>query len=224
MDGRLDWVTTSRDSPERASLLGSLAAVSCQSLAPLLGSAFDACENVFLELANNASSTYDEQRLLEFRRELSAKKSAVMADFAARITTELTRLRQPEPGDAAALELVAQEQIERQLLVSGGVSRVRNEWRSALEQLHERMLAIAPRDFSAQDNPLEHMVRLVQAHGWFVTALALLLGAPAVTHAANELSVSQTLVQFPDTAVGSTSSSIDWSAGFQVETSASRTR
>ena len=41
-----------------------------------------------------------------------------------------------------------------------------------------------------------------------VTALALLLGAPAVTHAANELSVSQTLVQFPDTAVGSTSSSI----------------
>ena len=155
MDGRLDWVTTSRDSPERASLLGSLAAVSCQSLAPLLGSAFDACENVFLELANNASSTYDEQRLLEFRRELSAKKSAVMADFAARITTEFTRLRQPEPGDAAALELVAQEQIERQLLVSGGVSRVRNEWRSALEQLHERMLAIAPRDFSAQDNPLD---------------------------------------------------------------------
>ncbi len=159
MDGRLDWVATSRDSPERASLLGSLAAASCQSLAPLLGSAFGACENVFLELANNASSTYDEQRLLEFRRELSAKKSAVMADFAARITTELTRLRQPEldgaPGDAAALELVAQEQIERQLLVSGGVSRVRNEWRSALEQLHERMLAIAPRDFSAQDNPLD---------------------------------------------------------------------
>ena len=159
MDGRLDWVATSRDSPERASLLGSLAAASCQSLAPLLERTFGACENVFLELANNASSTYDEQRLLEFRRELSAKKSAVMADFAARITSEFTRLRQPEldgaPGDAAALELVAQEQIERQLLVSGGVARVRNEWRSALEQLHERMLAIAPRDFRAQDNPLD---------------------------------------------------------------------
>ena len=63
MDGRLDWVATSRDSPERASLLGSLAAASCQSLAPLLERTFGACENVFLELANNASSTYDEQRL-----------------------------------------------------------------------------------------------------------------------------------------------------------------
>ncbi len=34
-------------------------------------------------------------------------------------------------------------------------ARVRNEWRTALEQLHERMLAIAPREFSAQDNPLD---------------------------------------------------------------------
>jgi hypothetical protein len=159
MDGRLDWTATSRDSPERSSLLGSLAALSCEALAPLLERTFGACETVFLELANNASSTYDEQRLLEFRRALSAKKSAVMADFAARITTEFTRLRQPElgdpPGDAAALELVAQEQIEKQLLVSGGVARVRSEWRTALEQLHERMLAIAPRDFRAQDNPLD---------------------------------------------------------------------
>lgn len=159
MDGRLDWTATSREAPERSSLLGSLAALSCEALAPLLESTFGACETVFLELANNASSTYDEQRLLEFRRALSAKKSAVMADFAARITTEVTRLRQPEPGDpprdAQALELVAQEQIEKQLLVSGGVARVRNEWRTALEQLHERMLAVAPRDFSPQDNPLD---------------------------------------------------------------------
>ncbi len=159
MDGRLDWTASSRESPERSSLLGSLAALSCEALAPLLESTFGACETVFLELANTASSTYDEQRLLEFRRVLSAKKSAVMADFAARITTEFTRLRQPEPGDppgdAHALELVAQEQIEKQLLVSGGVARVRSEWRTALEQLHERMLAIAPRDFSPQDNPLD---------------------------------------------------------------------
>ncbi|HQY70328.1 MAG TPA: DUF1631 family protein, partial [Pseudomonadales bacterium] len=129
MDGRLDWTASSRESPERSSLLGSLAALSCEALAPLLESTFGACETVFLELANTASSTYDEQRLLEFRRALSAKKSAVMADFAARITTEFTRLRQPEPGeptgDADSLELVAQEQIEKQLLVSGGVSRVR---------------------------------------------------------------------------------------------------
>lgn len=159
MDGRLDRAATSRESPGRSSLLESLAGLSCEALAPLLESAFGACESVFLELANNASSTYDEQRLLEFRRELTSKKSAVMADFAARITTEFTRLRQPEPGeptgDADSLELVAQEQIEKQLLVSGGVSRVRNEWRAALEQLHERMVAIAPREFSTQDNPLD---------------------------------------------------------------------
>ncbi len=159
MDGLLDRVATNRESPGRSSLLGSLAALSCEALAPLLESTFSACETVFLELANNASGTYDEQRLLEFRRELTSRKSAVMADFTARITAEFTRLRQADPGDppsdAGALELVAQEQIEKQLLVAGGVSRVRNEWRAALEQLHERMLAIAPREFSAQDNPLD---------------------------------------------------------------------
>jgi hypothetical protein len=159
MDGRLDWAATNRESPGRSSLLGSLAALSCEALSPLLESTFGACETVFLELANNASSTYDEQRLLEFRRELTSKKSAVMADFAARITADFNRLRQPQCGDppsaAGSLELVAQEQIEKQLLVAGGVSRVRNEWRAALEQLHERMLAIAPREFSTQDNPLD---------------------------------------------------------------------
>jgi Protein of unknown function (DUF1631) len=159
MAGQQDWTATRSGPHGHATLLTTLAGVTCQALSPMLESMFGACERLFVELANSAATTFDEQRLLDFRRELTLKKAAVMREFAARITAEFSHLQHAEAAAARtgadALALVSQEQIEKQLLVAGGVARVRSEWRTALSQLHERMRAIAPLEFGVRDNPLD---------------------------------------------------------------------
>jgi len=159
MAGQSDPVATPAGASPQPALLGTLASLSCEALAPMLEDMFGACEKLLFELARSAAGTYDEQRLLDFRRELARKKAAISTHFVERMMSEFLRFQHPRApaGKAGAetLELVAQEQIEKQLLVAGGVSRARAEWQPVLSQLGERMLALAPSGASEGDNPLD---------------------------------------------------------------------
>lgn len=142
-------------------LLDTLASLLRKTVAPLLDGMFSNCDKTLFDLASGAVGTHDEQRLLDFRRELQHKRSSIAARFVQQLMSGFTRFQRPPPTGAVPgseeLSLVPQEQLERQLLIANGVSRVRNETQLALAHLHERMRKLTPAASGANenDNPLD---------------------------------------------------------------------
>lgn len=148
-------------------LLDTLASLLRKTVAPLLDGMFSNCDKTLFDLASGAVGTHDEQRLLDFRRELQHKRSSIATRFVQQLMSGFSRFQRPPPTDAMPnseeLSLVPQEQLERQLLIANGVSRVRNEAQLALAHLHERMRSLTPTasETSESENPLDpgHIAR-----------------------------------------------------------------
>ncbi len=142
-------------------LLQALAALAREAVLPLLDGMFAACDGMLFDLARTAAGTLDEQRLLDFRRELQRKREAIAARFVAQLTAEFGHFQRPPvvPGAIGIeqLTLVPPEQIERQLFVAGGVTRARSEAHLLLAELHERMRSLSPAaaGVDAAGNPLD---------------------------------------------------------------------
>lgn len=142
-------------------LLDALAQLLRKTMSPLLDGMFSNCDKVLGDLANDAAGTHDEQRLLDFRRELQHKQSSIAARFVQQLMSGFGRLQRPQAGGKAPaaeeLSLVPQEQLERQLLVASSVSRVRNEAQLVLAQLYERLRFLSPAagEMGETDNPLD---------------------------------------------------------------------
>ncbi|HNC70587.1 MAG TPA: DUF1631 family protein, partial [Pseudomonadales bacterium] len=160
MSGRTDGSATERKSSS-AELLQALAVLASQTVTPLLDGMFGACDGALFDLASGAAGTYDEQRLLDFRRELQRKRTTIATRFVEQLMAEFARFQRPtastEQLNIDELTLIPPEQIERQLMVSGGVSRVRGELQLVLADLHERMLALVPSaaEMNEADNPFD---------------------------------------------------------------------
>jgi len=119
----------------RAALLADLAREAGGALAPLLESMFGACDDYFFDLASRAKSNQDQNLYFDSLREIRQKKGRVDR-----------RVRRPHPYLAAGagptggtpkegehtqtgcgdtLELIAKEQIEKDVLVTDMVTRAR---------------------------------------------------------------------------------------------------
>jgi len=160
MNGRTDGSATEVKSSS-AELLQALAVLASKTVAPLLDGMFGACDGALFDLASGAAGTYDEQRLLDFRRELQRKRTTIATRFVEQLMAEFARFQQPSASSERLnideLTLIPPEQIERQLMVSGGVSRVRSELQLMLADLHERMLSLVPSaaEMNEADNPFD---------------------------------------------------------------------
>lgn len=153
--------------PKRGSaLLRSLARLAGDTLPPMLEGLFNACDDFFFDLASRAKSNQDQNLYFESLREIRLKKAAVITEFGNLIAARFAALEMraaPLAGrktaaqepTAESLELVAPEQMEKDVLITGMVSNARVEYQQELFQIQERMLAISPRRFEEQDNPFE---------------------------------------------------------------------
>lgn len=157
---------TKTASQSGAMLMQSLARLAGEALAPAIERALAALEQGVQALARDAEGTQDEQRFLDFLRALRRSRAEVLADAGTRVTAELNSLVQRSADQprrhAETLELVAQEQIEKQVLLAGSVARVRTEHHRPLYQLQQRMQAIVPAPFNEHENPLDP-ARIAQA-------------------------------------------------------------
>ncbi|HMV71560.1 MAG TPA: DUF1631 family protein, partial [Pseudomonadales bacterium] len=94
MSGRTDGSATERKSSS-AELLQALAVLASQTVTPLLDGMFGACDGALFDLASGAAGTYDEQRLLDFRRELQRKRTTIATRFVEQLMAEFARFQRP---------------------------------------------------------------------------------------------------------------------------------
>lgn len=147
------------------SLLGSLARLTADTLPPMLDSMFSACDDNFFDLASRAKSNQEQNLYFESLREIRAQKKRVVEGFASRLaegfarfesrTMQRKRAAGRDQTDLSSIELVAMDQMERDVLVIDMVAKARQEFQQELFQLNQRMLAIVSFRFEPQDNPLD---------------------------------------------------------------------
>jgi len=146
-------------------LVDELAQLSVQWLRASMEKMFSACDDFFFDRASRAKSNQDQNLYFESLREVRLKKLPVVRDFTAAVEasfaqiqqrTAVTQKRGTRDDDRTAdeLELVGQEQMEKDVVVTDMVSKARIEWQQELFQLRERMLQICP-PFEEHDSPFD---------------------------------------------------------------------
>ena len=149
-----------------SSLLGMLSRITVVALTSHLESMFNACDDLFFDLASRAKSNQDQNLYFESLREIRLRKSTIIADVgkivADRFATIDRNARKPAKGQdkhqaprPEDLELITQDQVEKDVLVTDMVSNARLDFQAELYQLHERMLQITPKRFELHANPFD---------------------------------------------------------------------
>jgi hypothetical protein len=158
-------IPTPRPVPARMhALVGELAQIAREGLAPLAERMFGSCDDVFFDLASRAKSNADQNRFFESLREVRLKKARFTAEFLTGVERGFSEIDQravptapkPRPKEMSVtdLDLVPHEQMEKEVLVTDMVSRARTVWQQELFQLHERLQVIcAP--FPDEQDPFD---------------------------------------------------------------------
>jgi hypothetical protein len=149
-----------------AVLLENLTRLTTDTLTPRLEAMFASCDDYFFDLASRAKNNNDQNLYFESLREIRVKKPVVVPDFCRRLSAGFHILAQRSGGSAGvqappiartpeSLELVGNEELEKDVVVIDMVSKARMEWQEELFQLQERIQSIASQSFEEREMPLD---------------------------------------------------------------------
>ncbi len=150
---------------ERSSMLKKLALLGMDCLSPRMDAMFASCDDFFFDLASRAKNNKDQNLYFESLREIRAKKSSVTADFSRRLGESFEAIAhgartanmsdKPSARTPESLQLVGNEELEKDVVIIDMVSKARLEWQEELFQLKERFQSIAERVLDDRDVPLD---------------------------------------------------------------------
>lgn len=146
--------------------LENLTRLTTDTLTPRLEAMFAACDDYFFDLASRAKNNNDQNLYFESLREIRVKKPVVTPDFCRRLSAGFHILAQRSGGSAGiqstpvartpeSLELVGNEELEKDVVIIDMVSKARMEWQEELFQLQERIQSIASQSFEEREMPLD---------------------------------------------------------------------
>ncbi len=146
--------------------LENLTRLTTDTLTPRLEAMFASCDDYFFDLASRAKNNNDQNLYFESLREIRVKKPIVAPDFCRRLSAGFNILAQRSGGSAdtqtapvartsESLELVGNEELEKDVVIIDMVSKARMEWQEELFQLQERIQSIASQSFAEREMPLD---------------------------------------------------------------------
>ncbi len=146
--------------------LENLTRLTTDTLTPRLEAMFASCDDYFFDLASRAKTNNDQNLYFESLREIRVKKPIVAPDFCRRLSAGFNILAQRSGGSAdtqttpvartpESLELVGNEELEKDVVIIDMVSKARMEWQEELFQLQERIQSIASQSFAEREMPLD---------------------------------------------------------------------
>jgi hypothetical protein len=146
-------------------MLENLARLGIDCLSPRIDTMFASCDDFFFDLASRAKNNRDQNLYFESLREIRTKKSDITSDFRARFNVGFLSLPQltgasdgENPRTARtpeSLELVGNEELEKDVVVIDMVSNARQEWQDELFQLKERIQSLAGRRLEDREMPID---------------------------------------------------------------------
>ena len=146
--------------------LENLTRLTTDTLTPRLEAMFASCDDYFFDLASRAKTNNDQNLYFESLREIRVKKPIVAPDFCRRLSAGFNILAKRSGGSAdtqttpvartpESLELVGNEELEKDVVIIDMVSKARMEWQEELFQLQERIQSIASQSFAEREMPLD---------------------------------------------------------------------
>ena len=132
--------------------LENLTRLTTDTLTTRLEAMFASCDDYFFDLASRAKNNNDQNLYFESLREIRVKKPVVAPDFCRRLSAGFHILAQRSGGSAGmqatpvartpeSLELVGNEELEKDVVIIDMVSKARMEWQEELFQLCKHVLS-----------------------------------------------------------------------------------
>jgi Protein of unknown function (DUF1631) len=147
-------------------LLAEIVSRCTTALQVYLRATFDSCDDLFFDLASRAKNSNDQSLYFDSLREIRHSKERVIGETLGRITANFDDLSRPAASrpkgqvrqharGTDSLQLISNEQAEKDALMTDMVSRARNEYQHELLQLYQRLHAISPLKFELDASPLD---------------------------------------------------------------------